>query len=78
VKLEDDADFASIVENSGYIESSGGGSCVCHQSSEWLAKLGVEVNQLFQLCSMKLEASKQQLEKLRVEKGELTDKVRSV
>ena len=78
VKLEDDANFASIVGNSGYVESSGGGSCVCHQSSEWLVKLGLEVNQLFQLCSMELEASKQQLEKLKMEKGELTDKVRSV
>jgi hypothetical protein len=66
------------VGNLGYAESSGGGSRVCHQSSEWLAKLGVEVNQLLQLCFMELEASKQQLEKLRVEKGELANKVQSV
>lgn len=78
VKLEDDADFASIVGTSGFAESSGGGSRVCHQSSDWLAQLGVEVNQLLQLCSMELEASKQQLEKMKVEKGELADKVRSV
>jgi hypothetical protein len=78
MKLEEDADFASMVGNSEFPESSGGGSRTYHQSSEWIKKLGVEVNQLLQLCSMELEASKQQLEKMRVEKGELADKVRSV
>lgn len=40
--------------------------------------LGREVSQLFQLCSFELDASKQQLQKMRDEKFVLMDKLRSV
>ena len=78
MKLEDDVDFASMVENYKFPECSRGGSRGGHQSTEWVKKQGIEVNHMIQLCSMELDASKQQLQKMGVEKGELADKVRSV
>jgi hypothetical protein len=77
-KTKKDADLGSTAGFSELAELSGAASCLSQRSAEWMIQLGVEVNQLLQLCSMELEASKQQLEKLRKEKEDLADKVRSV
>jgi hypothetical protein len=45
------------------------------RSTEWRQKLSGEVNQLLQLCSIELEAAKQQLQGARKEKQVLVDRV---
>jgi hypothetical protein len=45
------------------------------RSKEWHAKLAAEVTQLLQLCSMEVEASKQQLQRARKEKQDMVDRV---
>jgi hypothetical protein len=45
------------------------------RSKEWRAKLAAEVTQLLQLCSMEVEASKQQLQRARKEKQDMVDRV---
>jgi hypothetical protein len=77
-KTKKDADLGSTAGFSELAELSGAASCLSQRSAEWMIQLGVEVNQLLQLCSMELEASKQQLEKVRKEKEDLADKVCSV
>ena len=77
-KTEKGTDLGSSVANSELAESSGAACRPSHRSSDWLRHLATEVNQLLQLCSMELEASKQVVEKVRKEKVDLGDKVRSV
>ena len=48
MKLENDVDFTSMVDNSNFPDSSAGGFCGGHPSSHWCKKQGVEVNQLRQ------------------------------
>jgi hypothetical protein len=43
------------------------------RSREWRQKLSAEVNQLLQLCSIEVEAAKQQLQRARKERQVLVD-----